>query len=88
MIPADERFDALDATVRGARLEVDRAVGFARRDRPAQLVLEHQTVTGEGVHGGRVELKTIAASALGLVHGHVRVLEERLAIGAVTRIEG
>ena len=48
---------------------------------------ERQAIVDAVVHGRRIELPAVAAQLLGAVHRHLGVVEQRLGVDAVARIE-
>ncbi len=87
MVPADQRLDADDPA--GAHLDLRLVVELelAAFERLAQVVLERKALRRRGPHRLAVEKAAVAAFALGVRHRHVGVLEQRVEVVAVARIE-
>ncbi len=83
MRPAQQRLHPSDAA--GAEVEDGLVVHgqLVMGERAAQAVLERDPLQGLGVHDGVEELVVVAALLLGLVHGGIRALDERLGVDAV-----
>ena len=88
VLPAYEGFHADDLSGANVllRLVVDDELFVPQR--APQLLLQRQPRGDFGVHGGAVELEVVSALILGAVHGHIGVLQQRLAILAVVGPDG
>ena len=87
VVPARQRLDAMDGAVAGPDLrlivQLQRVVG----DRAAQRRAVLQPLLGEPVHVGAEEAERGAAGLLGLVHRRIGLLDQRIDVGGVVRIQ-
>ena len=88
MLPADERFESGNDAGRDFydRLVVDDEL--LALERLTHVALQRQLAHRSVVDFGGVELDIVPAFVLCLVHRRVRVLDERVDVGAVVRVDG
>jgi hypothetical protein len=83
MSPSDQRLGADEPAVRHVHLRLVVQLELVSLERLSKRRLEGQAMERDPAHRPFVELVAVAARPLGLVHGHVRVLQERLDLLAV-----
>ena len=87
MAPADQRFGAVDPARRGVDLGLVMQLELVAAQCLVQLALELHALLRDRAHAFGIALHVVAAALLGVVHGRVRVRQQRIDSSAIAWTE-